>query len=183
VVAREGRLPLEGAVAIAKELASGFVAAHAAGVVHRDLKPANIMIDGEGSVRWLAYESNSSGRYEIYVRPFPAVADGLWQISTAGGVQALWAPGGRELFYVAPDGALMGVSVEARGASWSAGAPARILEGRYFTGVGNVIRHYDVTADGQRFLMIKDNPANADIAPIIVVQNWTEELKRLVPTR
>ena len=134
--------------------------------------------------RWLAYESNSSGRYEIYVRPFPAVGDGLWKISSAGGVQPLWAPRGRELFYVAPDGALMGVSGEARAASWSAGAPARLLEGRYFTGAGNVIRHYDVTADGQRFLMIKEDPANdAASAQIILVQNWFEELKRLVPTK
>ena len=122
-------------------------------------------------------------RYEIYVRPFPAVGDGLWQISTAGGVQPLWAPHGRELFYVAPDGALMGVLVEARGAKWSAGAPARLLEGRYFRGAGNVIRHYDVTADGQRFLMIKDDPANADSAQIIVVQNLFEELKSKVPTK
>ena len=133
--------------------------------------------------RWLAYESNSSGRYEIYVRKFPAVGDGLWQISTAGGVQPLWAPRGRELFYVAPGGALMAVSVEALGASWSAGAPARLLEGRYFTGAGNVIRHYDVTADGQRFLMIKEDPANAASAQIVVVTNWFEELKRLVPTK
>jgi eukaryotic-like serine/threonine-protein kinase len=140
------------------------------------------VISPDGS--WLAYESNSSGRYEIYVRPFPAVGDGLWQVSTAGGVQPLWAPRGRELFYVAPDGALMGVSGEVRGASWSSGGPARLLEGRYFTGGGSVIRQYDVTADGQRFLMIKDRSANADSSPqIIVVQNWLEELKRLVTTK
>ncbi len=103
---------------------------------------------------------------------------------SAGGVQPLWGPRARELFYVAPDGALMGVSGEARGASWSAGATTRLLEGRYFTGAGNVIRHYDVTADGQRFLMIKEDPANdAASAQIIVIQNWFEELKRLVPTK
>jgi hypothetical protein len=74
--------------------------------------------------------------------------------------------------------------VEARGAGWSGGAPARLLEGRYFTGAGNVIRHYDVTADGQRFLMIKEDPANAAAsAQIILVLNWFEELKRLVPTK
>ena len=121
---------------------------------------------------------------EIYVRPFPAVGDGLWKISSAGGVQPLWGPRARELFYVAPDGALMGVSGEARAGSWSAGATARLLEGRYFTGAGNVIRHYDVTADGQRFLMIKEDPANnAASAQINIVQNWFEELKRLVPTK
>jgi len=77
----------------------------------------------------------------------------------------------------------MGVSVEARGGSWFARGAARLLEGRYFTGAGNVIRHYDVTADAQRFLMINEDPAIAAAsAQIIVVQNWTEELKRLVPT-
>jgi hypothetical protein len=78
----------------------------------------------------------------------------------------------------------MGVSVEARGASWSAGAPARVVDGRYFTGAGNVVRHYDVSADGQRFLMIKDDSAKADASvQIIVVQNWTEELKSKVPRK
>jgi Tol biopolymer transport system component len=72
--------------------------------------------------RWLAYESNSSGRYEIYVTPFPAVGDGVWKISSAGGVQPLWGPRAQELFYVAPDGALMAVSGEARAAS---GPPSR----------------------------------------------------------
>ena len=56
--------------------------------------------------RWLAYDSNTSGT-QVYVRPFPAVDDGFWQVSTVGGGHPLWAPGGRELFYVAGDGALM----------------------------------------------------------------------------
>ena len=77
----------------------------------------------------------------------------------------------------------MGASGEARAASWSAGSTKRLLEGRYFRGAGNVIRHYDVTADGQRFLMIKEDPANESAsAQITVVLNWVEELKRLVPT-
>ena len=90
------------------------------------------------------------------------MGDGLWKISAAGGAtKPLWAPRGQELFYVAPDGAMMGFSVEARGARWSSSAPARLLEGDViFTGAGNVIRHYDVTADGQRFLMIKEDQAN-----------------------
>jgi hypothetical protein len=86
-----------------------------------------------------------------------------------------------ELFYVGPDGAVMEVLVEARDGKWSAGAPARLLEGRYFTGAGTATRHHDVTADGQRFLIIK-NLADAGASPqIIVVQNWFEELKELVP--
>ena len=139
-----------------------------------------VSLDG----RWLAYESNRSGRYEIYVQPFTSGSEGLWKISAAGGVQPLWAPRGGELFYLAPDGALNGVAIDARGGSWATGATTRLLEGRYFTGAGNVGRQYDVTTDGQRFLRIKDDPANADSSTqIIVIQNWFEELKSKVPTK
>jgi serine/threonine-protein kinase len=135
--------------------------------------------------RWLAYESNRSGAYEVYVQPFPAVDRGLWLVSTGGGTQPLWARNGRELFYVAPNGALMGVPVEARGSVWSAGAPVRLVEGQYFSGgEGTTVRQYDVTADGQRFLMMKEEARDTDAAPSInVVLNWDVELKRLVPTK
>jgi Tol biopolymer transport system component len=135
--------------------------------------------------RWLAYESNSSGRFEIYVRPFPNVGAGQWQVSNAGGVQPQWAPNGRELFYVAPDRALMAVPVEADGATWNAGTPKRVIDARYFAGIGTFFtRQYDISSDGQRFVMIKDDGgADQTVAPlprVIVVQHWTEELKRLV---
>ena len=87
--------------------------------------------------RWLAYESNSSGTFEIYVRPFPNVGGGQWQVSTAGGRQPLWARSGKELFYVGADGALLRVPVEASGATWNAGTPMKLLEGRYYTGTGS----------------------------------------------
>ena len=137
--------------------------------------------------RWLAYESNSSGRFEIYVRPFPNAGGGQWQVSTGGGTTPLWARNGKELFYVGPDGALLRVLVEASSATWNAGTPAKLLEGRYFTaGGGETLgRTYDASPDGQRFLMIKAPGADATAAPpsIIVVQHWDEELKRLVPTK
>jgi hypothetical protein len=132
--------------------------------------------------RWLAYESDRSGRFEIYVAPFPAASSGQWLISTAGGTRPLWAPNGAELFYVAPDGALMTARVNPRGGRWSSASPAKILEGRYATGGLRDRRNYDVSTDGQRFLLVKE-PANQDAPRIVVVQNWTEELKRLVPTR
>jgi serine/threonine-protein kinase len=134
--------------------------------------------------RWLAFESNSSGPFEIYVRPFPNVGGGQWQVSTAGGRQPLWARSGKELFYLGSDGALLRVSVEASGATWNAGAPMKLLEGRYYTGTGSG-RAYDASADGQRFLVIKASGADANAAPpaLIVVQHWDEELKRLVPTK
>jgi hypothetical protein len=89
--------------------------------------------------RWLAYESNSSGSFEIYVQPFPNVGGGQRQVSTAGGRQPLWARSGKELFYVGGNGALLRVPVEASGTTWNAGTPMKLLEGRYVTG-GTLVR-------------------------------------------
>jgi hypothetical protein len=94
----------------------------------------------------------------------------------------LWAPKGHELFYVAPDGSLMAVRVDARGGKWSSGSPAKVVEGPYVTRSLRDKRTYDVATDGKKFLMIKQN-ANQAAPQIVVVQNWTEDLKRLVPTR
>ena len=105
--------------------------------------------------RWLAYESDSSGRFEIYARPFPEADSGRWQVSTAGGTRPLWAHSGRELFYMGLDGALMRVSVEANDSVWSAGTPTKLLEARYFGTGSNPGRTYDISPDDQRFLMIK----------------------------
>jgi len=136
--------------------------------------------------RWLAYEANESGRFEIYVRPFPEVNDGHWQVSTGGGTRPLWAPGGQELFYASPTGALMRVGVE-RASSWTATTPTLLVKEGYFTIPGGTFgRTYDIAPDGQRFLMIKEGGgADQTAAPpqIIVVQHWTDELKRLVPTK
>jgi serine/threonine-protein kinase len=136
--------------------------------------------------RWLAYEANNSGRVEISVRPFPEVNSGRWQVSTAGGTRPLWAPSGQELFYVSPTGALMRVGVE-RGPSWAAATPTPLVKDGYFSpGSGLAGRTYDVALDGQRFLMIKEGGGTDQTAAppqIIVVQHWTEELKRLVPIK
>ena len=135
--------------------------------------------------RWLAYDSDSSGRFEIYVRPFPNVNTGQqWLISTAGGIKPLWAHNGRELFYVAPDGALMAVAVGSPdAAAWSAGSPAKVVAESYYTRGPGSYRNYDVSSDGQRFLMLKPPPFDPATAPqIVMVQGWFEELKRLVPS-
>ena len=136
--------------------------------------------------RWLAYESNSSGTFEIYIRPFPDVGGGQWEVSTVGGREPLWSRSGKELFYVSADGTLLRVPVEASGAIWYAGTPTKLLDRRSNvsggTGTG---RTYDVSPDGQRFLMTKMPGTDASAAPpaIIVVQHWVEELKRLVPAK
>jgi serine/threonine-protein kinase len=136
--------------------------------------------------RWLAYEANDSGRFEIYVRPFPDVNSGHWIVSTAGGTRPLWARSGQELFYVSPTGALMRVGVE-RGPSWGVTTPTVVVkEGYLMSPLFTQGRTYDIAPDGRRFLMIKEGSgADQTTAPrsLIVVLNWVEELKRLVPTK
>jgi serine/threonine-protein kinase len=134
--------------------------------------------------RWLAYETNESGRFEIHVRPLPDVNSGHWQVSTNGGTRPIWTQSGQELIYVSPTGALVGVGV-ARGPSWTATTPTLLVKEGYFTIPVWWGRSYDVSPDAQRFLMIKEGGADGTAAPasIIVVQNWVEELKRLVPTK
>ena len=132
--------------------------------------------------RWLTYESDESGQLEIHVRPFPDVDGGRWQVSTSGGTQPVWAPDGRELFYRSGD-ALMAVPIETgQGFMW--GNPAVLFEGQFAPSLGG--RNYDVSPDGQQFLMLKlgsvDDVPDAPEARITIVQNWFEELRRLVPT-
>lgn len=132
--------------------------------------------------RWMAYQSTESGQEEVYVRPFPDAASGRWQISNNGGTRPLWARNGRELFYYAQPGSVMGVTIEA-GATFVASTPKTVVAGAYPAPLN--ARTYDVSPDGRRFLLIKNvKPADdAAAAPrIIVVQNWFEELKRRLPT-
>ena len=134
--------------------------------------------------RWLAYQSNESGQEEIYVRPFPDVDAGRWPVSTGGGSRPLWARSGEELFYLALDGAVMRVSVESA-ATFRAETPTRLFQGPYFASVPEyAFRTYDVSPDGQRFLMIKEGTTVTvrSRAGFTVVENWFEELRRLVPT-
>jgi serine/threonine-protein kinase len=136
--------------------------------------------------RWLAYSSNESGDNEIYVRPFPDVDAGLWQVSRGGGIHPQWSHDGTELFYLearGPDVAMLAVPVE-QGQTFLPGAPRELFAGPYFyAGPLTAPDVYDVAADG-RFLMIKQQQA-ADASQtqpdIVIVENWFEELKRLVP--
>ncbi len=139
--------------------------------------------------RWLAYESNASGRNEIYVRPFPNVNDGQYQISSGGGRTPAWARNGRELFFVNGTSLLstrvqLAPTFRAEEPATLFTDPSLLFDMRLLTS-GSTLRTYDVTGDGQRFLMIKlgvgasQNPAD----DIVVVQNWFEELKAKVPTK
>jgi Tol biopolymer transport system component len=130
--------------------------------------------------RWLAYVSNESGRYEIYVQPYPGPG-GKLQISTDGGGEPMWNPNGRELFYRSGD-KMMAVDITTQ-PSFSAGKPKVLFAGQYQPSpnpVPNV--NYDVSPDGQRFLMLKPGGQDQAATQINVVLNWFEELKQKVPT-
>ena len=132
---------------------------------------ARISPDG----RWIAYSSNESGRYEVYVTSFPSLG-GKWQISTGGGREPVWSRRGDELFYRG-EGLLQAVRVSTA-TSFSTGPPQKLVED-HFAVVGGHIG-YDVSHDGQRFLTLKEESFVP--AQIVLVENWFEELKRLVPT-
>jgi Tol biopolymer transport system component len=136
--------------------------------------------------RWLAYSSDETGSLEIYVRPFPDVDAGRWQVSTRGGIHPQWSRDGSELFYLEvrdPDVAMLAVSVEP-GPTFRPGIPTELFAGPYVYGATVAAPDvYDVSSDG-RFLMIKpaDTPDEGQTQPdIVIVENWFEELKRLVP--
>jgi Tol biopolymer transport system component len=129
--------------------------------------------------RWLAYISNETGRHEIYVQPYPGPG-GKWQISTEGGTEPAWNRNGRELFYRSGD-KMMAVDIATQPA-FAAGKPRMLFEGPYAP-APYPTTNYDVSPDGQRFLMIKPSEQEqAAPTQINVVLNWFEELKRKVPT-
>jgi serine/threonine-protein kinase len=126
--------------------------------------------------RYLAYESSESGRGEVYVRPFPHVNGGRWQVSTMGGRSVAWARSGRELFYLDASNKLTAVPVETSGPTFVHGRPTRVSETSYVA--PNPSRHYDESPDG-RLLVIKtavDADPNATPASMVVVEHWLEEL-------
>jgi serine/threonine-protein kinase len=153
-------------------------------LVQTPFREMNAEISPDG--RWIAYQSAESGRDEIYVRPFPNVNEGRWQVSTGGGTQPLWARSGQELFYITPaDDALMSTGISGTPV-FKSGNPTKVLDiGAYYIGrtIQSAGRTYDVSPDGRRFLMIKQPVGDQTAArpQILVVQNWFEELKRRVP--
>jgi serine/threonine-protein kinase len=123
---------------------------------------------------FMAFESDLSGRIEVYVRPFPDVNSRQWPVSTAGGAEPAWSPTGRELFYVSTAGQMMSVPVTISPA-FELGRPVALFDASlyYFGGTG---RNYDVGPDG-RFVLVR-NPGSVDAAtPITVVVNWLEEFR------
>jgi Tol biopolymer transport system component len=127
--------------------------------------------------RWVAYQSNETGRFEIYVRAFrgPGVQTLL---STAGGVYPRWSPDGKELYYVAPDARLMAVPIHATAKTMQAGVPSALFQTRKVGGGLNVIsrgHQYDVAPDG-RFLI--DVETGATPTPLTLLMNWSGDAGR-----
>jgi serine/threonine-protein kinase len=129
---------------------------------------------------WLAYTSDESGREEVYVRAFPG-SGGRRQISNEGGSEPLWARSGRELFY-RQGSQVWAVDIES-GPGLSTGKPHLLFEQSGYASWG-AVRDWDVSLDGKRFLMVRLEERKPEPATeMILVQNWLEELKRLVPVK
>ena len=119
--------------------------------------------------RWLAYDSDESGRSEVYVQAFPGPG-GKWQISAAGGSIPRWRGDGKEIYYLSLDNKVMAVAVDTAPA-FHAGAPVALFA--VHPGTGTV---YDVAADGKRFL-VDSLPADQGSPPMSLLVNWTSLLK------
>jgi serine/threonine-protein kinase len=131
--------------------------------------------------RWLAYASNDSNRFEVYVQAFPGPG-AKYQISTDGGAEPIWARNGRELFYRNGD-RMMVATIQTQDRRFDAGTPAALFEGHFaVSNVSGGDAWYDVSPDGQRFLMLRPEDSQS-AASIVMVQDSLDELKRLVPTK
>jgi serine/threonine-protein kinase len=153
---------LEGSASSRQYLANGFQLAHPA------LSP-----DG----RWLAYDSDETGRIEVYVQSFPDPTVAKRQVSSGGGTEPLWTRGGRELVFRRGD-SVMAASMEP--STGSTGTPALLFAGPYVSESDWADpRSYDVTPDGERFLLLRF-PAGGVRRRVLVTTNWFPELKELV---
>ena len=131
--------------------------------------------------RWVAYASDESGKSEVYVQAFPGPGPKI-QISNAGGNDPVWRRSGGELFYRS-DSKMMVVSVTTF-PQFKASAPTQLWTGDYSQGTasscgmpGVSSSNYDVTSDGQRFLMVRDDDTSVYATKIVVVLNWVEHVK------
>jgi serine/threonine-protein kinase len=141
-----------------------------------DVKGQVSDVDLSPNGRWIAFESNESNRFEIYVRPFPSVDAWRRQISSNGGQHPLWSRDGRELFFIASDGKMMAVPIPSirPDAPFTHERPAPLFQaGHFFV---NVARNYDLTPDGKGFIMVT-NAATSERQSIAVVTNWFAEVR------
>ena len=130
--------------------------------------------------KWIAYASDETGSFEVFVSRFPASAGGKWQVSTAGGEQPQWRVDGKELFYISPDRKLMSVSVQTDDDIFRMGVPVSLFQTRLISNVASPSlwerNEYVVTANGQRFLM-EAAAEEQEPSTITVILNWQALLK------
>jgi len=122
--------------------------------------------------RWLAWASNESGRYEVFVAPFPDARGSRFQVSRDGGTQPRWHPKGAELFFKTPDNVLTAVPVEASSSTFPVGTPTALFRIVEFTGWT-----YAVAPDGERFL-VREPLAERDASPITLLTDWGSLVRR-----
>lgn len=133
--------------------------------------------------KWIAYESDETGTREIYLRPFPRTESGKWQVSTNGGVSPLWAPSGKELFYVSAAEEMTAISVSP-GPTLGARKMLFRMRDDWYHGEFDYYTPWDITRDGQRFVMARRALLERGReAPLIVVENWLEELRQKTRSR
>jgi Tol biopolymer transport system component len=130
---------------------------------------------------WLAYETNETGRFEIYVRPFNGSpsgesSGGQWQVSTSGGINPRWRSDGKELYYIAPDGKLMAAPITINGGTVQPGSPVALFQTKVYSGDNPFSGHqYDVSPDGRFIINTLVDEANT---PITLLQNWNPDAKK-----
>jgi hypothetical protein len=124
---------------------------------------------------FIAYSSDESGRFEVYVRTFPEPG-GKWQISRDGGAQPRWRRDGKEIFFIAPDRKLMAAEVKLEGSNFEVSVPKPLFQTQ-IAGYPNPRNGYDVFGNGQRFLIVTPRQ-ETNLTPITIVLNWTARLKR-----
>ncbi len=130
--------------------------------------------------KWLAYVSDETGRFEVYVRPFPEVRSGKWQISTGGGSSPRWSRGKDELYFIDAANDMQAVKVVTKPTFGVVGKRRLFSVTGYF--VTPWAQGYDVSSDGQRFLMMHVGSSSGAVAvSLVLVQNFFGELERKVP--
>lgn len=129
----------------------------------------------------MAYESTETGRFEIYVRPFPGPG-GKWQISTAGGEYPTWSPKGKELFYRTADQRIWSIAYTVEGDSFRGDKPTLWSEGA-FSERGAQVRNFDLHPDGQRFAVLNfpEIHSAAKLDKVNFIFNFFDELRRIAP--
>jgi Tol biopolymer transport system component len=126
--------------------------------------------------KWVAYASNETGGWEIYVSPFPS-ANSKWQVSRGGGEEPRWRRDGKELFYLAADGKMMAVTLKTKN-NFEAGSPVALFQTHLRQPISAMhMVSYDLSGDGQKFL-INTKVDELNTAPLSIILNWASEMER-----